>query len=81
MKHKGNEQAAEHREAQTHHEAELRSHTCDEAQEQHSDPCMTDKWQETTEDQECKFDAKQQKIDQRKHQRYYHPSEEAALDE
>jgi hypothetical protein len=43
MKHKGNEQAAEHGEAQTHHEAELRSHTCDKAQEQHSDPCMTDK--------------------------------------
>jgi hypothetical protein len=44
VKHKGDEQAAEHREAQTHHEAESRSHTCGEAQERPSDPCMTDKW-------------------------------------
>jgi hypothetical protein len=44
MKHKGDEQATERGEAQTHHEAESRSHTCDEAQKQPSDPCMTDKW-------------------------------------
>jgi hypothetical protein len=31
-KHKGDEQAAECGEAQTHHEAKSRSHTCDEAQ-------------------------------------------------
>jgi hypothetical protein len=59
VKHKGDEQAAEHGEAQTHHKAESGSHACDEAQLQPSDPCMTDKWQETTEDQECHFDAKQ----------------------
>jgi hypothetical protein len=51
VKHKSDEQGAEHGEAQTHHEAESRRHTCDEAQEQPSDPCMTDRWQETTEDQ------------------------------
>jgi hypothetical protein len=51
VKHKSDEQGAEHGEAQTHHEAESRSHTCDEAQEQPSDPCMTDRWQERTEDQ------------------------------
>jgi hypothetical protein len=50
VKHKGNEQTAEHGETQTHHEVEPRSHMCDEDQEQPSDPCMTDKWQETTED-------------------------------
>jgi hypothetical protein len=44
MKHKGDEQAAERGEAQTHHEAKSRSHTCDEAQEQSSGPCMNDKW-------------------------------------
>jgi hypothetical protein len=67
VKHKGDEQAHEHRDAQTHYEAESRSHTCDEAQGQPSDPCMTDKWQETTGDQECQSDAKQQIADQRKH--------------
>jgi hypothetical protein len=81
VKHKGDEQATEHREAQTHHKAKSRSHTCDEAQEQPSDPCMTDKWQETTEIQECQFDAKQQRVDRRKHQWYHHPDEEAAYDE
>jgi hypothetical protein len=81
VKHKGDEQAAEHEEAQTHQEDELRSHMCDEAQEQHFDPCMTDKWQEKTKDQECQSDAKQQKDDQRKHQRYHHLGEEVAPDE
>jgi hypothetical protein len=33
VKHKGDEQATEHREAQTHHEDESRNHMCDEAQE------------------------------------------------
>jgi hypothetical protein len=59
VKHKGDKQAAERGEAQIHHEAKSKSHTCDEAQEWPSDPCMTDKWQETTEDQECQSDAKQ----------------------
>jgi hypothetical protein len=81
MKHKGDKKATEHEETQTHHEAESRSHTCDEAQEQPSDPCMTDKWQETTKDQECQSDAKQQRTDRRKHQRYHHPDEETALNE
>jgi hypothetical protein len=81
VKHKGGEQAAEHGEAKTHHEAESRSHMCDKAQEQHSDPCMTDKWQETTKDQEYQSDAKQQRADRRKHQLYHHPGEEAATDE
>jgi hypothetical protein len=81
VKHMVDEQATEHREAQTHHEAESRSHTCDEAQEQPSDSCMTDKWHETTKDQECQSDAKQQGVDQRKHQRYHHPDKEAAPDE
>jgi hypothetical protein len=80
VKHKGDKQAAEHREAQTHHEAESRSHTCNKAQEQPSDPCMTDKWQETTKDQECQSNAKQQRSDRRKHQWYHHPDEEAAPD-
>jgi hypothetical protein len=44
VKHKSDEQAAEHREAQTHLEVKSRSHMCDKAQEQPSDPCMTDKW-------------------------------------
>jgi hypothetical protein len=44
VKHKGDEQVAEREEDQTHHKAESRSHTCDEAHEQPSDPCMTDKW-------------------------------------
>jgi hypothetical protein len=48
VKHKGDEQAVEHEEAQTQHETESRSHTCDEAQEQPSDLCMTNKWQETS---------------------------------
>jgi hypothetical protein len=63
MKHKGDELATERGEAQTHHEAESRSHTCDETQEQPFDPCMTDKWQEITEDQECQSDVKQQRVD------------------
>jgi hypothetical protein len=54
----GNKQAAEHGEAQTHHEAESRSHMHDEAQEQPSDPCMNGKWKETTDDQEYQSDAK-----------------------
>jgi hypothetical protein len=58
VKHKGDKQAAEHGEVQTHHEVESRSHTCDEAQEQPFDPCMSDKWLETTEDQECQSNAK-----------------------
>jgi hypothetical protein len=53
VKHKGDEQAAEHREAKTHHKAKSRIHICDEAQEQPSNPYMIDKWQESTEDQEC----------------------------
>jgi hypothetical protein len=81
VKHKGDEQAAEHGEAQTHHEAESRSHTCNQAQEKSSDPCMTDKWQETNEDQECQSDAKQQRANQRKQQWYHHPGEEAAPNE
>jgi hypothetical protein len=64
----GDEQAPEHGEAETHHEAESGSHTCDEAQEQPSNPCMTDKWQETTEDQEYQSDAKQQRADLINHQ-------------
>jgi hypothetical protein len=81
VKHEGGEQAAEHGEAQTHHEAELRSHMCDEAQEQPSDPCRTNKWKETTEDQECQSYAKQQRADRRKHQWYHYPSEEAVPNE
>jgi hypothetical protein len=67
VKHRGDEQAVERGEAQTHHEAESRSHMCDEAQEQPFDPCMTDRWQEITKDQKCQSDAKQQRVDQRKH--------------
>jgi hypothetical protein len=63
VKHKGDEQEAEHGEAQTHHKVGSRSHTCDEAQEQPFDSCMTDKWQETTEDQEYQSNAKQQRDD------------------
>jgi hypothetical protein len=65
VEHKGDEQAAEHGDAQTHHEAESRSHTCDEDQEQPFVPCMTDKWQEIIEDQECQSDSKQQRADRR----------------
>jgi hypothetical protein len=81
MKHRGDEVAAQREEAQTHHEAESKSHMCDEAQEQPSDPCMTDKWKETIKDQKCQYDAKQQRVDRRKHQRYHHPDEEATPDE
>jgi hypothetical protein len=49
---------AEHEETQTHHKPELLSHKCDKAQEQPSDLCMTGKWQETSEDQECQAGAK-----------------------
>jgi hypothetical protein len=44
VKHRGDEQAAEREEAQTHHEAESKSCTCDDAQEKPSDPGMTDMW-------------------------------------
>jgi hypothetical protein len=81
VKHMGGEQAAEHGEAQIHHEVESKSHAYGKAQEQPSDPCMTDKWQETTKDQECQSDAKQQRVDQRKHQWYHHPGEEATPSE
>jgi hypothetical protein len=43
VKHMGGEQAAEHGEAQIHHEVESKSHAYSKAQEQPSDPCMTDK--------------------------------------
>jgi hypothetical protein len=80
-RHRGDEQTAEHKEAQTHHEVESRSHRCVEAQGQPCDPSMTDRWQETTKDQECRSGTKQQKVDRRKHQQYHHPGEEAAPDE
>jgi hypothetical protein len=44
VKCRGDEQAVERGEAQTHHEFESRSCTCDKAKEQTSDPCMTDRW-------------------------------------
>jgi hypothetical protein len=43
MRHKGDEQAAEHEEAQTHHEAESEDRRSDEAQVQLSDLYRTDK--------------------------------------
>jgi hypothetical protein len=59
MRHRGNEQAAGHEEAQTYHEVESESYRSGEAQVQLSDLCKTDKWQETAESQECQADTKQ----------------------
>jgi hypothetical protein len=55
-----------HGEAQTHHEVESRIHMCVKAQGHPSDPCMTDRWQETTRHQECQIGNKYQRANQRK---------------
>jgi hypothetical protein len=68
MRHRGDEQAAGHKEAQTHHEAESESRRSDETQVQLSDLYRTDRWQGTDEGQECQAGTKQQKTDQRKPQ-------------
>jgi hypothetical protein len=59
------DKVAGHEETQTHHEAESKSRRSDEAQVQLSDLCRTDRWQGTTEGQECQAGTKQQKPDQR----------------
>jgi hypothetical protein len=59
MRHRGDEQVARNEEAQTHHEAKSESHRSDETQVQLSDLYRTNKWQGTTEGQECQAGAKQ----------------------
>jgi hypothetical protein len=49
MRHRGDEQATRHEEAQTHHKVESESRRSDEFQVQLSDLYMIDKWQEIAE--------------------------------
>jgi hypothetical protein len=65
-RHRGDEQATRHEEAQTHYEVKSESHRSDKAQVQPYDLCRTGKWQETIEGQECQVDPKQQKANHKK---------------